>query len=513
MPTDFETRLNLAIRGRANFIGPRFGEFPDAFERIVELGTFYLGYQRDDRVPPERNKQLIADVRSWMSQVADDSLGTAAFTDGTTLFSVNTLLNHRHLPHPELLYDLATFVEGAVLFDKVFHLGNPRIADDVVYRINEALGGDPLVVSLEIDWETHDPYWAQSSPLRIFLTGLWGEVANYFNELEKAAATDVSHEAANRIRASWEALLGVSLPDSRSLFAYLDRHFDTPVDKLAVQAADVLRPEPRSFGYRASGEDVRAAYLLANESNQRSRFNLRLADELGIPYLQTWARLPYRHFYEARAFRAQNFLATADFLDHEYRRRAEAFMDSRVKIQLPFFLSAMLSHVSCLDEFFEELGHLRLKTANLRKRRAELDRQIHEGNKHEIEKLRAAIADEAHEVTNAYGKFPIAGVASSIIAIGAAHLGLGGVESLALPAFLAYTFAEGIAHEGVAEMIKKASERIMKPEFSVITDVADAAAALTNALPKVARLWALKGDTLAEFGPRFARLADLRAGV
>jgi hypothetical protein len=32
-------------------------------------------------------------------------------------------------------------------------------------------------------------------------------------------------------------------------------------------------------------------------------------------------------------------------------------------------------------------------------------------------------------------------------------------------------------------------------------------------LPKVARLWGLKDDTLAEFGPRFARLADLRAGV
>jgi hypothetical protein len=512
MSADFETRLNRAIRGRANFIGPRFFEFPDAFERLVELGTFHLGSQTEDRVPPERNTQFIADVRSWMSQVADGSLGTAAFTDGTTLFSVNTLLSDRHLPHPELLYDLATFVEGAVLFDRVFHLGSPRIGGEVVYRLNEALG-DPLVVSLELDWKRHDPYWAQSSPLRIFLTGLWGEVANYFNELEKAAATDVSHEAAHQIRASWEALLGLSLPDSRNLFAYLDRHFDTPVDDLARQAAEVLRPEPRSFGYRATGEDARAAYLLANESNQRSRFNLRLADELGLPYLQTWARLPYRQFYEARAFRAQNFLATADFLDHEYRRRAEAFMASRVKMQLPFFLSAILSRISRLDEFFEELGHLRLKTANLRKRRAELDGQIHEGNEHEIAKLRAALADEAHEVRNAYGRIAIAGVAGSIVAFGAAHLGLGGVESLALPAFLAYTFVEGVAHEGVAETIKKASERIMKPEYSVVTDVADAAAALTNALPKVARLWGLKDDTLAEFGPRFARLTDLRAGV
>jgi hypothetical protein len=436
MSVDFETRLKLAIQERSRFIGPRFREFPDALDRIVELGTFYLGYQPQAHIPEQRNKQLIADVRSWMSQVVDGPPGTAAFTDGTTLFNVNTLLNHRFLPHPELLYDLATFVEGAILFDRIFHLGNPRIEDDVVYRINEALKGDPLVVSLKIDWEEHDPYWLQSSPLRIYLTGLWGEVASYFNELQKTTATDVSHEAASRIRSSWETLLGVSLPDNASLFAYLDRHFDTPVDSLAGQAADVMRAEPRTFGYQSTGQDVHAAYLLANESNQRSRFNLRLAQELELPYLQTWARLPYRNFYEARAFRAQNFLATADFLEHDYRKRAESFKNSRVTMQLPFFLSAVLSRISRLDEFFEELGHLRLKATNLRRHRAELDYQLHEGNEHEKDKLRAAIADEAREMKNVYGRIAIAGVASTIVAVGAAHLGSGGVESLALPAFL-----------------------------------------------------------------------------
>jgi hypothetical protein len=412
-----------------------------------------------------------------------------------------------------LLYDLATFVEGAVLFDRIFHLGNPRIEDDVVYRINEALAGDPLVVSLKIDWEKHDPYWAQSSPLRIFLTGLWGEVASYFTDLQKTNATDVSHKAADQIRVSWETLLDVSLPDNASLFAYLDRHFDSPVDSLAAQAVDILRPEPLTFGYRSTSQDARAAYLLANESNQRSRFNLRLADELGLPYLQSWARLPYRHFYESRAFRAQNFLATADFLEHEYRRRAESFMNSRVTMQLPFFLSAVLSKISRLDEFYEELGHIRHRTANLRRRRAELDHQLHEGNKHEIAKLKSAVADEGRQVTNVYGKIAIAGIASSIVAIGAAHLGLGGVESLALPAFLACTFAEGAVHLGVDETITKVSERILKPEFSVVTDIADAADALTNALPKVGRLWRVKDDGLTEFGARFRRLAELRVGA
>jgi hypothetical protein len=53
----------------------------------------------------------------------------------------------------------------------------------------------------------------------------------------------------------------------------------------------------------------------------------------------------------------------------------------------------------------------------------------------------------------------------------------------------------------------------LKPEYSIVTDIADAANALTNALPKVGRLWRLKDEALVEFGPRFARLAELRAGA
>ena len=82
---------------------------------------------------------------------------------------------------------------------------------------------------------------------------------------------------------------------------------------------------------------------------------------------------------------------------------------------------------------------------------------MYEGDKHEIAKLKTAIAGEARQLANVYGKVAIAGIASSIVAIGAAHLGLGGMESLALPGFLTYTFAEGAAHLGVDEAITKAS--------------------------------------------------------
>jgi phosphoglycerate-specific signal transduction histidine kinase len=188
-------------------------------------------------------------------------------------------------------------------------------------------------------------------------------------------------------------------------------------------------------------------------------------------------------------------------------------MKSRMTLQLPFLLAAVLSRISQLDEFFEELGQIRRDTANLRKRRAGLDRQIHEGNKLEIEKLRAAVADEARQAMTPYAKIAVAGIAGIVVAIGAAQLGLGGIESLALPAFLAYAAAEGVAHKVADEKITKASERLLKPEFSMVTDLAKSAEALTNALPKVRRLWGIKDADLPEFAVRFGRLAQLRPGV
>jgi hypothetical protein len=158
MSADFESRLRQAIQTRAKFIGPRFKQFPDALERIIEIGTFYLGYRPEDHLPAQRNSELVEEVQSWISEVLGGPSAGGAFTDGTTLYSVDTLLTHKSLPHPELLYDLATFVEGAVLFDRIFHLKNPGIEDDIVFRINEAIGC-PLVISVPIDWQKHDPYW------------------------------------------------------------------------------------------------------------------------------------------------------------------------------------------------------------------------------------------------------------------------------------------------------------------------------------------------------------------
>jgi hypothetical protein len=92
-------------------------------------------------------------------------------------------------------------------------------------------------------------------------------------------------------------------------------------------------------------------------------------------------------------------------------------------------------------------------------------------------------------------------------------LGFGGAESLALSGFPTFTFADGAAHLGVDQAITKASKRIVKPEFSVLTDISDAADGLTNALPQVGRLWRANDDGLSQFGRRFCRLAELRAGV
>ena len=271
-----------------------------------------------------------------------------------------------------------------------------------------------------------------------------------FQELNAPGEFDLVPEMAREIRASWETLLGTELPNTKELFAYFDSHWNSPARDLLLQAIGTLGPEPRTYGYSPK-QHLQAAYRLANELNQRSLFNLRVADELKLPYLQSWGRVPFRNSYQTRSFRAQNFLTTADFLDAEFRSRADTFMKSRTTLQLPFLLSAVLASTSSLDEFFAALAEARFKTAEFRKRRRELDAALAQGNLKVIDKLRAALQEESRRVIGVYPKTGIAAISGMIVACGAMQLGLGGTESLALPALL-YAATHGIVHFLVDEL-------------------------------------------------------------
>jgi hypothetical protein len=217
-----------------------------------------------------------------MANVVGDGHRSAAYMDGTTLYAVDVAVNQKYLPYPEILYDLATFVDGAILYDRIFLLDNYRL-EDLDYRFNEALRGtDPLVVRMPIDWQKRDTQWENTSALGSFLTELWMETRDYFDTLRQATSPDPLHDAADEIRASWQHLLETDLPDNKKLFAYLDTQWDSPIDRLLKDTVGILGPELRTYGYRENA-DREIAYRLANESNQRSLFNLRVSDVLRLP--------------------------------------------------------------------------------------------------------------------------------------------------------------------------------------------------------------------------------------
>ena len=87
---------------------------------------------------------------------------------------------------------------------------------------------DPLIVSLKIDWQNRDPNWGGISAAALLLDRPLGRGGGLLHRAaENAPRPSVSHEAADQIRASWEALLGVSLPDKASsvrLFGCPFRH-------------------------------------------------------------------------------------------------------------------------------------------------------------------------------------------------------------------------------------------------------------------------------------------------
>jgi hypothetical protein len=133
-----QERLKNAIKKDVEFRAEGFDEFPDALERTIEFGTFYLGPAHPSGIEKSLNERLISEVRDWVREFVDSDRINTAFMDATTLYTVKELLKGGYFAYPEALFDLSTFVNVVILFDRVFHLENSNIAE-LAEDLNEAI--------------------------------------------------------------------------------------------------------------------------------------------------------------------------------------------------------------------------------------------------------------------------------------------------------------------------------------------------------------------------------------
>src|SRR6185437_15343417 len=117
---------------------------------------------------------------------------------------------------------------------------------------------------------------------------------------------------------------------------------------------------------------------------------------LDLPYLPNSYRLPFRQMLYRRAKITQNFLPAIQSIEKEYLALAKLYFDTAEdNLELPFFLSSVLSQMSSPRDFFGILAETRRKASTFRTHRAELDEALGRGDVSVAKKLRDAIQQDA----------------------------------------------------------------------------------------------------------------------
>lgn len=477
---------------------------PGQISGIAEFGTLFYSANPAD--------QNLLEIRNWMRYASDLDKLNATYFDTTTLHTVESLLltknNHNSLT-PATLLDLSSFVNGVVLFDRIFHLENNNLDS---LQLNERLS-EPIVISLPIE----QLYLTQSDGLMTgvgsVLRALWYQTSRYVQDLRSASNTKRSAlylEEATEIKKAWKMVF--DFKDQEDLW------FD-PNDKMKSARYDsdgpgllrqlvrfsYLQPDAYDFSYLDKVSSVAFFHEVIDECNYRSLFNLAVSNCLGLQYMPNSFRLPFRKFYYDRARVIQPYLGSIPTIEKEYKDLMALYFDTdKNNLGIPFFLAAILSKISSLDEFFEELANVRVKAGLFRLHRHELDLALLHGNVIEARKLHDALQEDTNYLRLKFPYASILGATAAVLAAITANL-----SPFVLTAIGILTAASQFPREDI-EILKK---RVLQRQYWFLIDQKDAALALTNAFPKIHSLWNISGSSQADtvaFTKYFDKLAKLQ---
>jgi hypothetical protein len=329
----------------------------------------------------------VDDVRKWIANVGGVAEPRAVFMDTTTVAAVEALLldGDKNLLRSETLLDLSNFVSAFVLHDQVFHIKTPYL-DSV--QLNEALGGEPVIVELPIDLLDVD------GPSGL-LTAFWNMACDIIYEMncsersepgELENSSDAAKvEEIDYIEWAWGQIVGAAPGElnisTRSRLTTIPR---APLLIRKLVASDlghsvvsdhILSIVSAHPTYR---EDAMSSLSkLASECQHRYLFNQFFSNAIHLPYVPNSYRAPFQSWLMERGGVVLNHLAIAEHIDKEYRNLiAERLKIGPTNLSLPFFLTAVLSRISKIGDFGTALADLRLRARPLRQRLAELDDAI-----------------------------------------------------------------------------------------------------------------------------------------
>jgi len=451
----------------------------------------------------------------------------SAFLDGTLLLTVEALLGPEgpEILTPVTLWELTTFIDALVCFDRLYCVANPAIDVD---RFNRRLGTEVLSIIPDPDDG--------------MLRRLAGEaaahgLANMSILQERAGRDDVFGQEVQALTEGWKALLGADLPydapfdtdglDIRlagmtasdimvalaaAIHARPYRDLRPPLSgtpltgapftemrgieesSAAIIDGDVtvsshltslnltlrvladatrIPPTPATSGVRPS---LTARRQLAANATYRTYINQGIANALALPYLPGTLRMPFRRLFVRRAAKVQDELVSIGVTDRIFAQQQPS-----APLTLPFFTSAVLRQATTRSDVWAQMAHTREQSASFRRKRAELDALLERSEvSPEALRLQAAIRDGGLKMAD------LAGATQQSTSVALGVVAQTGIVPLAGALKVGVDAARGVGRDDSWTRIWR---KLFRRHEHFLAQTDSQAIALTNALPQLQHLW------------------------
>jgi len=426
----------------------------------------------------------------------------SAFVDGTLLLTVEALLGDDgpNVLTPVTLWELTAFIDALLCFDRLYCIANPVID---VSHFNRRLGEDVLTVIPDPDG---------GMLRRLAADRAAGGLLDIQSLRAQIGPEDVFKNEKQAVVDAWRAVLGEDFP-SEGLFdtsgidtrlAQMDAPAATPdygpgpsllaamidgpitasgegpVNSRTWQLRVIIEATrvPLPTASPASRPPLWARQQLAATATYRTYVNQGIATALGLPYMPGTLRMPFRRQFIKRARDIQDRLVTVARADINFTQQ-----QPESPLILPFFTAALLRQATTREDIWSQMAHMREQSVPFRQKRADLD-QILEGSlvSRQAQQVLKAIGDDAlrlRDVAGAAQQTASVVVGGVVAATPAAPLVTAGLQ-------VAVNAASGLNREGSWTRIWR---RLFQRHLYFLSQTNSQAIELTNALPKIAKLW------------------------
>jgi hypothetical protein len=452
----------------------------------------------------------LRDLEAWRNKLQIP--GNSALLDGTLLLTVEALLgwDNPDVLTPVTLWELTTFIDALVCFDRLYCIANPVID---VARFNQRLGADVLKAIPDPDGGELRRLAAQAAA-----DGL----SNMSSLRVHAGSNDAFGQEVEAVVDGWRAVLG---PDFPSDGPFKIKEVDTGLVEMERPAATVGYPDSgrtdNSIPFNqdlsavlidgpdfAGGYDpssiidqhlgvlieatrlpprpgvpkpkrrprLRARQQLAATATYRTYVNQGIANALALPYLPGTLRMPFRRLFVERAAQVQDELISVALADQVFAQQQPSS-----PLILPFFTAAVLQRATTREDIWAQMAQVRDQSVVFRWARADLDRMLERSEVSvEAQRFQSAIRDEALKLAD------MAGAAQQSASVALGVIAQTGIVPLAGVLKVGVDAAHGIHRGGSWTRIWR---RLFHRHEYFLAQTNSQAIALTNALPQLQQLW------------------------